>query len=665
VPAEFTLRALPLWVFLATCFALPLPAAAATLDVPLALDYRLVQQTLSERLFAGPGETAEMYADPARCNYLQLSEPRVAATGDARLRLRATMQAQTGTPVFGRCWFAKPWHGVVEIQQSVQADPPTATLTFRVVDTALLRGEDGEAMLPGFLERWIEQYVHPRLAAVELDLSPVVDGLQELLDLALAGAATDADNGTGTTHVPLRLASARAAPDKLVVMLALEIPDFLPPPEAAEEVPLTAEELARWDAAWQTWDAFATWTIKLLAASAEPELAQALADTLLAARYDLRDALARDQRGHDPVRELFLQTWERLAPLVQEVQLSVPGGQALPYAAFVSAGDALQALDRVAPQLGLRLDQNTLRRMARLLSPGVDDSALQYGTAIDPALRELLGLDPEFEEEAPLEMEDESESEGERDGGVESGDEGRGEATDEDSDEDRDDGSDEAGVNDRARAILAWLFSFVGEARAATIRPDLLRELDRWVPERKDVDRYLATVDRLLEAITDAERERGKVPAPYEPLYDTLLRATAWQESCWRQYVVRDDKVEAIRSPAGSVGLMQVNVHVWRGVYDPEALVANVGYNTRAGNEILVHYLVDYALRKGEHERSGDPDGLARAAYAAYNGGPSHLARYRRPNTPASLKMIDNAFLDKYRAIQAEGAAAVKRCLVG
>jgi soluble lytic murein transglycosylase-like protein len=110
---------------------------------------------------------------------------------------------------------------------------------------------------------------------------------------------------------------------------------------------------------------------------------------------------------------------------------------------------------------------------------------------------------------------------------------------------------------------------------------------------------------------------------------------------------------------------MQVNLHVWRGVYDPEALVANVGYNVRAGNEILVHYLVDYALRKGEHERSADPDGLARAAYAAYNGGPSHLARYRRPNTPASLKMIDNAFLDKYRAIQAEGAAAVKRCLLG
>jgi len=579
-----------------------------------------------------------------------LSDPRVDATGDDRLRLRATMSAQTGTPLFGRCWFAKPWHGLVEILQTVQADPVTSTLTFRVADTALLRSEQGAALLPGFVEGWIEQYVHPRLAAVELDLSPVLEGLQELLDLALADAAATG-NGAGTPRVPLHLAGAQAGPDKLLVTLALEIPDFLPPPQAADEVPLTEEELAHWDAAWQTWDAFATWTTKVLAAASGPELARALAETLLSARYDLRDALARDQRDHDPVRELFLQTWARLAPLVEDVQLGVPGGQALPYAAFVSAGDALQALDRVAPQLGLRLDQHTLRRMARLLSPGVDDAALQYDTAIDPALRGLLGLDPEFEDAAPVDGNGTGETDS--DGGEADGDE-------------PETGPDPAGDGEyegSGAVLLGWLLSFIGDARAAPLQPELLRELDGWVPERSDVDRYLAAVDRLLEAIARTERERGKVPATYESLYDTLLRATAWQESCWRQYVRRDGQVETIRSPAGSVGLMQVNVHVWRGVYDPEALVENVGYNVRAGNEILVHYLVDYALRRGEHESSGDADSLARAAYAAYNGGPSHLARYRKPNTPASLKKIDSAFRAKYQAIQAEGPAAVRRCL--
>jgi hypothetical protein len=53
------------------------------------------------------------------------------------------------------------------------------------------------------------------------------------------------------------------------------------------------------------------------------------------------------------------------------------------------------------------------------------------------------------------------------------------------------------------------------------------------------------------------------------------------------------------------------------------------------------------------------------AACAAYNGGPRHLARFRDPKTSASLKNIDNAFWQKYRAIQSDGPLAVKQCLAG
>jgi hypothetical protein len=120
------------------------------------------------------------------------------------------------------------------------------------------------------------------------------------------------------------------------------------------------ERAAAWDAAWQDWDGFATWLVKTLALQARPALSAALAETLLEARYDLRDALARDERDRDPVRELFLKSWERLAPLVQDLQPDLPGGQALRYAAFVGAGDAA-SLDLLAPHLGLRFDRNALR----------------------------------------------------------------------------------------------------------------------------------------------------------------------------------------------------------------------------------------------------------------------------------------------------------------
>lgn len=53
---------------------------------------------------------------------------------------------------------------------------------------------------------------------------------------------------------------------------------------------------------------------------------------------------------------------------------------------------------------------------------------------------------------------------------------------------------------------------------------------------------------------------------------------------------------------------------------------------------------------------------LARAAYAVYNGGPSHLRRYREVDTKPSLKKIDAAFWEKYQTIRKTGPSAVWVC---
>jgi hypothetical protein len=594
-----------------------LPAVAAVLEVPLALDYRILDQAVREQVFAGPDGSIEVFADKIRCNTLVLAGPRVSGTDDGHLRLLADMHAQTGTPLGGRCWLAKSWTGLVETLQTAHADPESSVVSFRVVESTLLDSEDGEEVLPRLVQQWIEDYVHPRLGAVKIDLQPGVAGILELLQTVVTEGAAGQDDAAPDRRPELRLAAVRPSAAALTVVLSLEVPDAPGGPAPGPEAPLTPEELAEWDAAWQAWDGFATWLIKTLAATGGPELTDALAETLLEARYDLRDALAREDRDRDPVRTLFLGAWKRLAPLVGDVQLAVPGGQALPYAVFVGAGDALQTLDRVAPYLGLRLDQDSLRRLARILAPTVSDHALRYDTAVDPELRGLLGLSPGFEEQAG------------------------------------------PGVPE------AWISWLIPNAEAAQIRPELIRQLKGWVPGRQEIDHYLRSIEQLLQAIAAAERDRGKVPEEYFGIYDALLGATAWQESCWRQYVERDGRIEAIRSPAGSVGLMQVNVHVWRNFYDTAELGANIAYNARAGNEILVHYLVDYSIRKGEQKVGNDPDNLARATYAMYNGGPRHRARYRTPGTAAALKEIDNAFWAKYRAIQYEGAMAVKGCLGG
>ncbi len=589
----------------------PAMASAATVTVPVELDYGIVAQALSDQVFTGPGGTAELYTDRLRCNTLTLAEPDVGGTEAEQLQLGAVLRLRAGTPVGGKCRFSRSWNGHVELLQRAETDPGRGVVAFRVVDSRLLDAE-GENALPRFAHRWVRDYVYPRLSAVEIDLAPAVAGIQELLDLA--AGAPDRPNPAGSGFPTLRLAGARPRPERLAVELQL---DAAEPPEAwapEPESPLTGEELAEWDLAWQAWDGFATWLIKTLAMDADEELTAALAETLLEARYDLRDALASDTRERDPVRDLFLKSWARLAPLVRDMQTGLPGSQALRFATFVSAGDALATVDRLAPHLGIRIDRDALRQMARALVPAVTDYQLRYDTAVDPELRELLGLDPEF-----------------------------------------DDGSEP----------FSWLAWLIPDAVATPIDPGLVERLNQWVPRRRDVDDYLQTMEQLLDAIATAERDQGKVPDEHLELYDTLLRATAWQESCWRQYVEREGALETIRSSAGSVGLMQINMHVWRGVYDVDDLLGNVAYNARAGNEILVHYLVDYAIRKGEHRLDGGVDNLARATYAIYNGGPRHRTRYRNPGTSASLKKIDSAFWVKYRAIQSEGPLAVKTCLAG
>jgi len=605
----------------------PAGARAAVLEIPVALDYRIVEQALGEQLFSGPGGTAEVYADATRCNTLVLSEPRVEGTDDGQVRLLTSLHAQAGTPLFGRCWFAKSWRGLIKTVQTAQVPAGGSLVSFRVVDSSLLSADDQKEVLPRFLNNWIKDYLHPRLGAVTIDLQPAVSGLREVLDSVALEARPAPPGEAADLFASLRLAAVRPAPESLVAILDLEVPeapgDWAPPAAA----PLTEDELAAWDEAWQAWDGFATWLIKTLALQSGPELTEALAETLLEARYDLRDALASDARDRDPVRELFLRSWERLAPLVADLQMDLPGSLALRYATFVSAGDALMSLDLLAPHLGMRLDRNALRSMARVLAPSVSDYDLRYDMAVDPDLRLLFGLDPDFAVDTELEEDDEPNA---------------------------------------ATAILATLLDgLIGSAHAAQIRPELIKQLNGWVPRPREIDDYLLTVEELLNAVADAERGRGKVPPARLDLYDALLRATAWQESCWRQYVVRDGAVETIRSATGSVGLMQVNVHVWRGLYDLDALHREVAYNARAGSEILVHYMVDYALKRLDRGLLGDPDNIARATYAAYNGGPRHLTRFRNPKTSASLKKIDNAFWQKYRAIQTEGPMAVKHCLTG
>jgi hypothetical protein len=173
------------------------------------------------------------------------------------------------------------------------------------------------------------------------------------------------------------------------------------------------------------------------------------------------------------------------------------------------------------------------------------------------------------------------------------------------------------------------------------------------VPEREERAAYRQVVDDLLALAAERTFDPDEIPGRFEALFGHLVKATAWQESCWRQFVRnREGAVTYIASRTHDVGLMQINVRVWRGFFHPERLRWSASYNAGAGAEILYNLLGRYGVR----EAAGRLENAARSSYSAYNGGPRRFRRYRSDDTPAFLQAVDRAFWEKYRLDAADRA---------
>jgi hypothetical protein len=312
--------------------------------------------------------------------------------------------------------------------------------------------------------------------------------------------------------------------------------------------------------------------------------------------------------------------------VLREEAGGLPAETALRYTAFLAAGDALAALRALGPELGLEISADGLRRLARMVAPAAAEDPVAYRVGVDPELRSLLGFGPPPSRPATPA------------------------------------GEEPAPAPPQRSGLLLRLLSALWPAAAAALPPRELARLDGWAPTLADLDAYLPLVRDLLRDRAGEVLAGAGLDAQHHRLYRHLVLATAWQESCWRHFVRRGGRVAPLRSPVGALGLMQVNPHVWRGVYDLAGLRDDVAYNGLAGSEILLHYLEDHALEKGEHRLPGGADNLARAAYAAYNGGPRHLTRHRTASTPRRLRRIDAAFWEKYEAVRAGRELEVARC---
>ena len=566
------------------CLLLYAPSTLADrLEIPLRIPFDTIGEALGRQLAYREG----------RCRSMKLDQLAVDAV-DGRLRLSGPASGSLGVELAGNCQSAAAWRGTVQFTLEPWLDN-AGRLRVRIHDSRVT-GSGGAALL------WdlSKPHVHPRLQRFSYDFGALRAAL-----IGIVRSVAPPDHGAELEAMlaQLEILPPRIDTNAVVVPVTLEVPAawLTPPPAGASSAPLTEAELAALDAALQPWDAFLAYTIKQLALDSEDRaLRQRLFTLLLESRYELAAILSGETRTvGDPVRALFIDAWSELRTILADAR----------YAVFLDAGDALVALDRAAPGLGMRVSADGLRQLARSLRPGTGADPLAYDWAVDPQLGALFDVEP-IPQPAPLPP-------------------GR-----------------------------SWLDLFITRAHAAAEKPPL----DRWVPSRGELTVYEARIGELLRRTSAAELQKTSLGEPYDAIYRHLLPATALIESCWRQYEVRSGQVSYVRSGSGSVGIMQINQHVWRGFYDVQRLRWDTAYNMRAGAQILMRYLKDYAIPYAE--RSGDVSHAPRAAYAVYNAGPRAVGRFNKvPPHPREAR-VDARLRTLFEGIAAGGQVDLRNCAV-
>lgn len=601
------------WAFslAAVVFSLSSVGRAETVSIPMKVDYPLLAAIYKERLYTDPGDVATVVDEDNGCRRITLTDPSFSAELP-HVVFGTVTEVFWGASFAGKCRFQIHWKGYTEYILQPKADPKNWRVKFSVVDTRVL-GEDRQpTRIVSRIWNLIKGQINPNIEAVTVDMSFPKTEAKELLWSMLVPETRQIVARWMDTARPGKLAVTETG---LVYPILIDVKPEELRAEKIPERPVTPEETDRAVAAWEAWDSYLTAQITALARTdLTGEDQEILTSVLLDSRHQFVALLAS---GNPPAmanttREQFMSAWEQLSPVFRK-HLVKGKGTPLRKLALFSAQDALATLDKLGPALGVEISRDGLARLVRLLAAeGEEAPSLEYGYETSEDLRLALGMGESLPEPPPPSMGEDFDPEGIE----EVPDQGAG----------------------LISAIEGW---WLGTAWGAEGDPNTLSV---WIPLRNPADAYLARVRGVLDAAMEKLFVRGQLDESRHDFFQKLTLASAWQESCWRQFIVKKGKVSYLKSYNNtSVGLMQINERVWRKLYNRAGLRWNPEYNARAGVEILDLYLRRYALGKTPDEES-----LSGAVYAMYNSGPGDLKKFIWRKAENRLYVSDQGFQEKY-----------------
>ncbi len=616
----------------------PDQALPNTVPLPLSIDYQLLKSLVIKTAYTGPGQTATLLFEDNGCREVTISQPDI--RGDnSHLIFETKVHIRAGASLLNKCMMPVEWEGYLALLQKPLVDTHWV-LSFDTLDSTLYDKDHKPAKIAGIIWELVKTLVHDYLEGIRINLAPPMSELKSVLEVLFS---SDMDARLHEMMNSMRTGKVITTPEGVRIDILTEVTEA---PEKAidlEEEVIAEADLERFIDIWESWDAFLVHMITSL--SKEPlseDERQILLDTLLETRHRLVSELMDGTAKRDFVREQFITAWEKLSLVFRHHLGDDPSESLMGYLAFFTAADALSALDKIGPTLGVEISRDGLIRLARLLAKG-EPVSLVYHLGVNPQLREILGLGAPIEALGPAFEVDELEIHMEENG------------------------LDEAKVDLLAQAIMSFICKPAwGETDGSAPGPEEIRQ---WIFSKKNLNSYLERVKDLLKDATQDALKKGRVPEKYYALYGLIAFSTAWQESCFRQFKVKKTKVTYLLSyNRTSVGLMQINERVWRGLYDRHHLRWDIRYNAAAGCEILELYLHKYVLRRIAQMKGGNSlndETLAAVTYAMYNGGPGQFYKFLKRQKRGRLYSSDKLYFEKYFWVKNDQWHNISRCLLG
>lgn len=595
-------------------------AALQNIELPITIDYPLLRSLLVHKAFPGQGESTTLINEGNGCIYLALSQPRVSRAEDT-LKLQMQVTAHGGTPLGGSCYTPLQWQGYLVLFEKPRISAETWQLSFTTVDSRLLGADGQPAQITDVLWQLIKPHIWSYIDGIRLDLAPPVSDLKNFLFPLFPREHRQATQKMVDSMRPGQITVG----DRALRLAIHAEAEQLATPRQQQQRQLSEKELEQTVAAWENWDGLLVYLLSTLSAQTLNDAEKRTLTTLLLdTRYRFVNELGDRTMSSDIVREQFVTAWKQVEPIFRRHLLQ---GETiatnLGYLAFIASADALLIFDRLGPTFGIEISTEGLVRLARMLR--ATPQLLQYRHSINPDLRRLFEFGP-HDQEPPA-------------------------------------GKTQEDSGSLLRKLLTPLTA--NEAMAASSVPGF-QEILRWKVPKTDVQPYLQRVGKVLAAAASKVIAEGKVPKQAQKMYHHLIPAMAWQESCLRQFVVKGDQLTYLLSyNNSSVGLMQVNERVWRGLYSKELLRWNIEYNAKAGSEIAALYLKKYIFRDEVKAAKLDDNTLARLVYALYNGGPSQHGKFLKRMQTRTFYDSDTLFWQKYQWVTSGQISKVSICLTG